>query len=148
MQAVLGATLALSVGLLGRRLSGDGAALAAAGWAAFYPELVWFVSHYWAETVFTVLLWWGIERLAAADARGSQKAAPVAGVSFGLAILTRETVLYFVPLAALWLAWRRAGGLRRAALFVGVRRARRRCRGPCATGSPSTRSSRSRPPAR
>ena len=117
-QAVLGATLALSLGLLGRRLSGEAAGLVAAAWAAFYPELVWFVSHYWAETVFTVLLWWGFERLAAADADGSWRAALAAGAFFGLAILTRETVLYFVPLAGLWLAWRREGGARRAAAFV------------------------------
>jgi hypothetical protein len=119
VQAVIGATLVLSVGLVGRRLAGERVALVAGAWAAFYPELVWFVSHYWAETVFTVLLWWGFERLAAADA-GSARAALVAGAFFGLAILTRETVLYFVPLAGAWLAWRRAGGLRRAALFVGV----------------------------
>ena len=25
---------------------------------------------------------------------------------WGLAVLTRETVLYFLPLAALWLGWR------------------------------------------
>ena len=120
VQALLGATLALSVGLVGRRLSSEAAGLAAAAWAAFYPELVWFVSHYWAETVFTVLLWWGMERLSAADEDGSSPAAIVAGVLFGLAILTRETVLYFVPLAGLWLAWRRAGGPRRAAFFVGA----------------------------
>ena len=57
--------------------------------------------------VFTVLLWWAIERLLAADARGSTAAAAAAGLLWGLAILTRETVLYFLPLAALWLAWRR-----------------------------------------
>ena len=118
VQALIGATLALAVGLLGRRLSGDTTGLLAAAWAAFYPELVWFVSHYWAETVFTVLLWWGLERLSAADAKGSSPAAVLAGLGFGLAILTRETVLYFVPLGALWLAWRREGGRRRAALFA------------------------------
>ena len=92
----------------------------AAGIAAFYPELVWFASHFWAETVFTVLLWWAMERLLAADARGSTGAALASGLLWGLAILTRETVLYFLPLAALWLAWRRAGGARRAASLLVV----------------------------
>ena len=49
---------------------------------------------------------------------GIPAAALGAGLLWGLAILTRETVLYFVPLAALWLAWRRPGGLKRAGLFV------------------------------
>ena len=106
--------------------SARGPRLVAAGIAAFYPELVWFVSHFWAETVFTVLLWWAIERTTAADERGSLPLAVGAGALFGLATLTRETVLYFLPVAALWLAWRRAGGGRRAAAFlVAVARRRR-----------------------
>jgi len=118
VQAVLGAALVPAMGLLGRRLSGERTGLLAAGLAAFYPELVWFVSHYWAETLFCTLLWWGFERLSAADRDESATTASVAGVLFGLAILTRETVLYFVPLAGLWLAWRRPRAWLRAAVFV------------------------------
>ncbi len=92
----------------------------AAAIAAFYPELVWFASHFWAETVFTVLLWWAMERLLAADARASTGAALASGLLWGLAILTRETVLYFLPIAALWLAWRRTGGARRAAALLAL----------------------------
>ena len=118
LQCVIAALLVPAVGLAGRTGFGDRAGLAAAGLAACYPELAWFAAHFWAETLFTVLLWWAMERLAASDARGSAAAALGAGALFGLAILTRETVLYFVPLAALWLAWKRPGGLRRAALLV------------------------------
>jgi 4-amino-4-deoxy-L-arabinose transferase-like glycosyltransferase len=117
-QAVVGALLAPAVGLVGRRDYGARTGLVAAGIAACYPELVWFVSHYWAETVFTVLLWWGLERTTAADERGSWPMAAAAGALLGLATLTRETVLYFLPAAALWLAWRRAGGARRAAALL------------------------------
>ena len=117
-QAVVGALLVPAVGLVGRRAFGEKAALVAAGIAAFYPELVWFVSHFWAETVFSVLLWWAIERTTAADEHGSLPLAIGAGALFGLATLTRETVLYFLPVAALWLGWRRAGGVRRAAGFL------------------------------
>jgi 4-amino-4-deoxy-L-arabinose transferase-like glycosyltransferase len=118
LQCLVGALLVPALGLVGRSGFGERAGLWAAGLAAFYPELVWFAAHFWAETLFATLLWWGFERLAAADARGSSAAALLAGAIFGLAILTRETVLYFVPLAALWLAWRRPGGLRRAALLL------------------------------
>ena len=119
-QCLAGALLVPALGLLGRRVFGERAALLAAGIAAFYPELVWFASHFWAETLFTVLLWWALERLVAADARGSTGAALASGLLWGLAILTRETVLYFLPVAALWLAWRRGGGARRAAGLVAV----------------------------
>jgi hypothetical protein len=95
--------------------------LAAAAAAAFYPELVWFSVHFWSETVFLVFLWWAWERLLAADAETGTRWAPaaVAGVLWGLATLTRETVLYFIPVAGLGLLWRRGpGGRRRAAAFV------------------------------
>jgi 4-amino-4-deoxy-L-arabinose transferase-like glycosyltransferase len=117
-QCLAGALLVPALGLLGRRAFGERAGLVAAATAAFYPELVWFASHFWAETVFTVFLWWAMERLVAADEEGSAGAALASGLLWGLAVLTRETVLYFVPVAAVWLAWRRRGGARRAAWLV------------------------------
>jgi hypothetical protein len=119
-QCFVGALLVPALGLIGRRAFGDRAALLAAAMAGFYPELIWFASHFWAETVFTVLLWWAMERLIAADARGSAAVAAASGLLWGLSILTRETVLYFLPFAALWLAWRRAGGARRAGWLLAV----------------------------
>jgi 4-amino-4-deoxy-L-arabinose transferase-like glycosyltransferase len=118
VQCLASTLLVPALGLAGRRAFGERAGLVAAGIAAFYPELVWFASHFWAETLFTVLLWWAIERLLAADASGSATTTAVAGLLFGLAVLTRETPLYFVPFAALWLAWRRPRGALRAGIFV------------------------------
>jgi dolichyl-phosphate-mannose-protein mannosyltransferase len=117
-QCVAGVLLVPALALVGRRAFGERVGLVAAGIAAFYPELVWFASHFWAETVFTVLLWWSIERLVAADGEKGTRAALASGLLWGLTILTRETVLYFLPFAALWLAWRRAGGARRAAVLL------------------------------
>jgi 4-amino-4-deoxy-L-arabinose transferase-like glycosyltransferase len=119
-QCVVGALLVPALGLAGRRAFGERVSLVAAGFAAFYPELVWFASHFWAETVFLALLWWATERLLAADAEGGTRAALASGLLWGLAVLTRETVLYFLPFAALWLAWRRAGGGRRAGALLAV----------------------------
>ncbi len=117
-QAIVSALLVPAIGRLGAAVFGTGAGLAAAAIAAFYPELVWFSTHFWVETVFTVLLWWGFERLIVADSRMATGTAVVSGLLFGLAILARETVLYFLPFAALWLAWRREGGGRRGAAFL------------------------------
>jgi hypothetical protein len=116
-QCVVGSLLVPALGLLGARVFDERTGLLAAGIAALYPELVWFSCHFWVETLFAVLLWWAFERLVAADATASARAAALAGLLWGLAVLTRETVLYFLPLAALWLAWRRVGGGRRATLF-------------------------------
>jgi len=113
-QVVLGALLVPVLGLLGRRVFGGEAGLLAAAFAAFYPELVWFSVHFWVEAVFVVLLWWALERLFAADERPSWRPAAASGALFGLSVLARETALYFLPVAAFWLFWRRPHGARRA----------------------------------
>ena len=113
-QVVLGALLVPVLGLLGRRVFGGKAGLLAAAFAAFYPELVWFSVHFWVEAVFVVLLWSAFERLFAADERPSWRPAAASGALFGLSVLARETALYFLPVAAFWLFWRRPHGARRA----------------------------------
>jgi hypothetical protein len=118
-QAIVGSLLIPAVGRVGGWAFGPRVGLLAAAVTAFYPELVWFCSHFWCETVFMVFLWWGIERLLAADALDSRPAAAAAGLLWGLAILTRETVFYLTPLAAIWLGWRR-GARTRAAVFLAV----------------------------
>jgi 4-amino-4-deoxy-L-arabinose transferase-like glycosyltransferase len=118
VQCLLGALLVPAVGRMGKEALGERAGLVAAAITAFYPELIWFCVHFWAETVFVVLLWWGLERLLQADVRGSVGVTVASGLLLGLAVLTRETVLYFLPFAALWLAWRRPGGGRRAAVLL------------------------------
>lgn len=119
-QAVVSSLLVPALGRVGSALFGERAGLLAAGIAAFYPELIWFSAHFWVETLFVALLWWGFERLLAADREASTRTAAVAGLLWGLAILARETVLYFLPLAALWLAGRRPRGLVRAAAFLAL----------------------------
>lgn len=119
VQAMLSAGLVVAVGRVGMRLFSPEAGLGAATVMALYPELVWFSSHFWSEIVFLFLLWWAIERLLAADADESAPAAVLAGLLWGLGTLTRETIFYFMPVAACWLAFRRGpSGGRRAALFL------------------------------
>lgn len=119
-QVLAGTLLIPAVGRVGDRAFGRRIGLVAAGIVAFYPELVWFSVHFWSETLFMVFLWWAFERLLVADAGARGGPAAVAGLLWGLATLTRETTLYFAPVAALWLAWGRwrSGGLARGALFL------------------------------
>jgi hypothetical protein len=119
-QVVLGALMVPAVARIGRASFGAPVGLVAAGITAFYPELVWYCAHFWTEILFATLLWWAVERLLAADVEERAWTAVVAGVLWGLAALARETALYFAPLAALWLAFGRTGGARRATLRAGV----------------------------
>jgi 4-amino-4-deoxy-L-arabinose transferase-like glycosyltransferase len=105
VQALFGSLLIPAVGRVAGRVFGPRAALCAAAFAAFYPELIWYSAHFWCETLFLAVLWWAIERLMAADENSSRRTAALAGLLFGVAILTRETILYLVPLGALWLVW-------------------------------------------
>jgi hypothetical protein len=107
VQAALGALLVPAVVRVGARSFGPRAGLLAGAVAAFYPELLWFATRFWSETLFVVLLWWAIERTLAADDDGSPATAAVAGALWALATLTRELALYLMPLAALYLAWPR-----------------------------------------
>ncbi len=104
VQALVGSLLIPAVFRVAFKIFGSRPAVVAAVFVAFYPELIWYSAHFWCETVFLSLLWWAIERLLVADDSSSRRAAVMAGVLFGLAVLTRETVLYLLPLAALWLA--------------------------------------------
>jgi hypothetical protein len=122
IQAVLASLLVPAVGRAGCRVFGSRVGVLAAGFVAFYPELVWFSVHFWVETVFLVLVWWSLERLLASDATDRVAPAIASGLLFGLAVLARETILYFLPLAAVWLARSSRGrnSVKRALIFVGV----------------------------
>jgi len=117
-QCLVAALLVPPVGRIGGMALGPRSGLASAAIAVLYPELVWFSAHFWAETVFLAVFWWAFERVAAADRDQSTGKAAWAGFLWGLAVLTRETVLYFAPIAALFLLWRRPRGAPRAAAFL------------------------------
>jgi 4-amino-4-deoxy-L-arabinose transferase-like glycosyltransferase len=124
-QALIGSLLIPAVFRIAAKAFGARTALVAAAFAAFYPELIWFSAHFWCETLFLSILWWALERTMAAEETSSVRTAAVAGALFGLAVLTRETILYLIPLAAWWVAWARparrkalAGSLLVAAFVV------------------------------
>jgi 4-amino-4-deoxy-L-arabinose transferase-like glycosyltransferase len=114
LQVLVSALLVPAIGRLGARLWNERAGSLAACFTAAYPDLVWFTTHFWAETLFLTLVFWGLERLVAARQEGRRDAALLAGLLWGAAALTREPALYFVPLGALWLGLEAAR--RRAAL--------------------------------
>jgi len=107
VQALLSALLIPAVASIGRRTFDPRVGLAAAAATAVYPTLVWYSAHFWSEPLFLVLLWWGLERALAADDEGRRGAAVASGALLGLATLTREVPLYFVPLLGLWMLGRR-----------------------------------------
>jgi len=102
-QAALGSLIVPAVGRAGRLAFGARVGLLAAAFATVYPDLVWFSVHFWAETVFVVLLWWAFERLLEADARTSVRWTVVAGLLWGLATLSELVVMYGAGRLVAWL---------------------------------------------
>jgi 4-amino-4-deoxy-L-arabinose transferase-like glycosyltransferase len=123
VQAVLGSLLVLPVFSIGLSTFDRRVAVLAAGFAAFYPELVWQSVHLWSEPLFMALLWAAIALLVSWESDGRTRTAAAAGVLLGLAALTRDPALYFAPLAAVWLALARRSS-------VGEAGPRRACRRP------------------
>ncbi len=117
-QSVVGAMGVLLVAALAGRLAGPRAAIAGAAIAAVYPPLVWVSAYAYSEAVFWpfgLLVVWSIDRLTPNHAR-LPALAFASGACTGAGVLLRAALTTFVPLAILWIAFRR--GLRPAILFV------------------------------
>ncbi len=115
-QGIAGATGVWLLGLLASRLAGAKAAAVAAWIAALYPPLVWMPAYVLSETVYSTLalatVWLLDQAIDRSSARQASRArAAAAGALCGLAILTRPAMLFFLPVAAVWLVVRRHAGV-------------------------------------
>ncbi len=118
-QALIGSVGVWLIGLLALRRAGPAAGAAAAAIAAVYPPLVWICAYVLSEALYStlalgvaLLLDRAIDR--AHLARRSAAGAPLtiaAGVTAGIAALARPAMLFFLPLAALWLCRQRRAAL-------------------------------------
>jgi hypothetical protein len=113
VQAILGAMGVWLVAIAAMGAAGPRAGVVAAWIAAVYPPLVWISAYVFSESLYSVLaLAAAIVLQSAADQSGASTRAGVrralaAGVLSGVAILVRPAMLFFLPLAAIWLLWRR-----------------------------------------
>ncbi|HOG27730.1 MAG TPA: hypothetical protein PLT35_00500 [Vicinamibacterales bacterium] len=113
-QSVLGGAIVWLVAWLAGRAAGPRAAASAAALAAVYPPLVWTPAYVWSETLFSVLALGCAAVLTRTP--GSPGGAAASGALGGLSVLTRPAMLFFLPLAFIWLGWRH--GWRAAAILT------------------------------
>jgi 4-amino-4-deoxy-L-arabinose transferase-like glycosyltransferase len=113
-----GATVVVLVGLLGRRIGGWRVGLLAAAIAALYPHFIFHDGDVLSEPLYGVL----VGALMLLSYRFTDR--PTSGRAFGLglvvglAALTREEALWFIPVLLVPLAWRAGPQRLRLALFA------------------------------
>jgi 4-amino-4-deoxy-L-arabinose transferase-like glycosyltransferase len=108
VQCLLGTLVIVLVAALARRAGGERAASLAAVAAALYPPMAWVSGYVLSESLYSVLALGAIWLLLkAGDAAGTHRLSLglIAGLVAGAALLTKEAMLFFLPLAALWLLW-------------------------------------------
>jgi len=106
VQCLVGTLVIVLVAALAGRAGGPGAAKLGAIGAALYPPIAWVCGYVLTEPLYSALALgtvWVLQR--ASDATGQRRVTLglAAGLVAGAALLTKEAMLFFLPLAALWL---------------------------------------------
>jgi 4-amino-4-deoxy-L-arabinose transferase-like glycosyltransferase len=109
VQCLLGTIVIVLVAALAHRAGGERAANVAAAAAALYPPMAWVSGYMLSEPLYSALALGAIWLLLKAGDTGVRRAwwGLIAGVVAGAALLTKEAMIFFLPLAALWLLWHR-----------------------------------------
>jgi 4-amino-4-deoxy-L-arabinose transferase-like glycosyltransferase len=118
VQAFTGAFAVCLIGWIALRAAGARAGIAAAALAAVYPPLVWISSYVFSESLYSaaaLLTAYTLQHAHDASGRRSLGLGAAAGLLAGGAILIRPAMIFFVPLAVVWLS---AARRRRLALML------------------------------
>jgi 4-amino-4-deoxy-L-arabinose transferase-like glycosyltransferase len=127
VQSIVGAIAVCLIALLAWRLAGPAAGAVSAWIAAIYPPLVWISAYALSESLYCMLALSAVLLLdCALDRANAGRSTTVwtiaAGALSGIGILVRPAMLFFLPVAGLWLIvgrrWMIAGLLIVTALVV------------------------------
>ncbi len=115
VQLILGALQPLVMYGLARRLFADvRIALVAALFTALYGPFIFHQGTLLRDWLPPLLEPWALLLLLRAQGGSRGRDWALAGAALGLALLTKETILLFLPLVLLWVIWEHRGALRRA----------------------------------
>jgi len=103
--ALLGVLVVIGTWALGRRLFSVRAGLVAAGVVALLPRNLPFGLYLFSENLYAVCACLGVLLALVAAQESRVLLALAAGAVLGVGVLTREMMLYFVPLVAVALCW-------------------------------------------
>lgn len=129
IQSLMGVSLAIVLGKIAGRWSGQRAGDWAFAGVIAHPFLIYYCAFVLTETLFMILLWSGVgllQRLQAIDSKRAKRILVCAALTLGFACLVRPALQLFLPVAAIWVGWmalRQDGwptGLRRTAEFTAL----------------------------
>lgn len=106
---LFGAAAVPVIGLVARRLAGDGAGIAAAAIAAVFIPIVANDALLLSESLYGLLVALALLAALRLRERASTRRAVELGVAIGLAALTRSEALLLLPLLVVPIVWRREG---------------------------------------
>jgi hypothetical protein len=109
-QSAVGSLGIVLIAALAGRAAGPRAAVIAAAGGAVYPPLAWICGYVLSEPLYSTLALgtvWSLQK--ASDSKGPRQSwiGLGAGLLAGSSLLTKEAMLFFLPLAALWLIYTR-----------------------------------------
>lgn len=108
VQCLVGTFVILLVAALAGRAAGPRAARLGAIGAAIYPPIAWVSGYVLAEPLYSALALstaWLLQRAGDVTGADRMRLGVLAGLVAGAALLTKEAMIFFLPLAALWLLW-------------------------------------------
>jgi hypothetical protein len=110
VQALLGALTIALLAVIALQAAGPRAGIVSAWLAAVYPPLVWISSYVFSESLYSLLAIATARTLQSSltDAKHPLLRGTAAGILGGAAVLVRPAMLFFLPMALIWLLCRRA----------------------------------------
>ncbi|HID55446.1 TPA: DUF2079 domain-containing protein [Candidatus Poribacteria bacterium] len=108
IQALIGAAAAVLVYLLGREMMGERSGIIGGLIWAFYPTAAAYTGYLYSETLFMTLLLASLYLMVLGMKKGGRTGTLAfigSGLLYGMAMLTREVLLTFVPFLMAWLIW-------------------------------------------
>ena len=118
VSCLCGATVVVLVGLLGRRIGGWRVGLVGSAIAALYPHFITLDSDLMSEPLYGVVVGVLVLMSYRFTERPTRGRAFWLGVLAGLAALTRQEGLWFIPVLLIPLAWKAGRGRLRLSLFA------------------------------